>query len=114
MKNYNSGLHQDITLLIDTSSSKEIIVGLEIDGKEDKVKQEVGAQKAQVVLPLIDKLLKKHQLRINDLRALKAHTGPGSFTGLRVGVAIANALSSVLGIPINGKAVGKIVVPTYE
>lgn len=101
-------------LLIDTSSNKEIIVKLQIGKKEYQNKQKIGSQKAQVVLPLINKLLKKHKLQASDLDRIAVNTGPGSFTGLRVGISVANALSFALKIPVNGKKVGEFVQALYE
>lgn len=102
------------TLIIDTSSNKEIVVGLSRDGKEDMVKQEATREKAQVVLPLIDQLLQKHKLQLQDINAIQVNTGPGSFTGLRVGVAIANTLGMLLRVPINDKNIGEFVEPHYS
>lgn len=101
-------------LLIDTSSNKEIIVGLRIGKKEYQNKQEIGSQKAQAVLPLIDKLLRKHKLKTSDIDKIEANIGPGSFTGLRVGISVANALSFALKIPVNKKKVGEFVQALYE
>ena len=105
---------EKIILSIDTSSNKEILVGLRIDGKEHLIKQEIGLQKAQVVLPMMDKLLNTHGLSVTDLNKIEVNTGPGSFTGLRVGIAIANTLSFALSIPINNKKKGEFVRPLYE
>ncbi len=102
-----------IVLYIDTSSNEEIAVGLIIDNKKDITKEKVGREKAQVVLPLLQKLLKKHRLNLNDLTAIEVETGPGSFTGLRVGVSIANTLGYFLHIPINGKEAKDLVEPKY-
>ncbi len=101
-------------LYIDTSSSKEISIGLEIDYEKDVMVHKVDAWKAQIVLPLIDELLKKHKMRIRDISEIKVNEGPGSFTGLRVGVAIANTLGGWLKIPVNGKPVGEILEPVYQ
>lgn len=100
-------------LHIDTSSNKEIQVALEIDGKKNIIKEAIGEKKAQVVLPMIDKLLKKNSLTVRDLNEVTVNTGPGSFTGLRVGIAIANALGFVLQMPVNGKKTGQFVEPRY-
>lgn len=99
------------TLLIDTSDNKKITVGLRTDGKEHRVTRKIGVKKAQVVLSLIDALLKKHSASLQEIEAIEVNTGPGSFTGLRVGISVANALSFALKIPLNGKA---IVEPHYE
>lgn len=99
-------------LIIDTSSNKEVIVGLEIDGKKYTLSRPVD-RKTQAVLPLTEKLLKKHRLELKDLTGIKVNPGPGSFTGLRVGVSVANALGYLLKIPVNGKKVGELVEPEY-
>jgi len=89
-------------LYIDTSSNREITVAIESNGKKDEVTKVLESHRDQVVLPLILELLNKHQLVFGDLEAIEVNPGPGSFTGLRVGVAIANALSYSLKIPVNG------------
>lgn len=60
---------------------------------------------SQVLLPLITKILKKNKLKFKDLKGVEVETGPGSFTGLRVGVSVANALGYSLNIPVNGKKI---------
>lgn len=85
-------------LLIDTSSNKVIKVGLRIDEKEYVLTRKVNFQKAQVVLPLIDELLKKHHLKLSQLEKIEVNSGPGSFTGIRVGLSVANALRFALSI----------------
>jgi len=97
-------------LLIDTSSNKEVKVGLEIDGKEHMVNKPLDTRKAQAVLPMIEELLKKHKLELKDISEIKVNPGPGSFTGVRVGATIANTLGFLLKIPVNGK---DIVEPVY-
>lgn len=101
------------TLVIDTSSNQFISVGLQIDGKLDIIEQKIDTRKAQVVLPLFDKLLKRNNLKMSDISAIEVNTGPGSFTGIRVGISIANALSFALHIPVNKKKIGEFVDPVY-
>ena len=103
---------KNIILVIDTSSNKEISVGLEIDGKMEILKHAVD-RRTQAVLPLTEKLLKKNKLTLKNLTGIKVNPGPGSFTGLRVGVSVANTLGYLLKIPINGKKVGELVEPKY-
>lgn len=99
-------------LFIDTSDSEKIVVGF--DGKrfETNARQE----KAQRLLPFIDELLKKEGKKLKDITEIEVNTGPGSFTGLRVGVSVANALGWALGIPVNGKDLkkGEIIDIKYE
>jgi len=87
-------------LLIDTTSNKEIKIGIKKEDKTYFLKQKINYQKAQAALPMIDKLLKRHRLSLKDLTLIRVNTRPGSFTGVRVGIAIANALSFVLKIPV--------------
>ncbi len=89
-------------LSIDTSNNQEIKVGLEVDGKklDMETKQVRGSQG---LLELIDKIVKKGKIKLEDLDQVKVNIGPGSFTGLRVGVSVANALGYSLGIPVNNK-----------
>ena len=100
-------------VFIDTSSNKQIRVGLTIDSKEYMVEQPIDHQKAQVVLPLIEKLLQEHKLILKDITAIEVNPGPGSFTGLRVGITIANTLGFLLKIPINKKNVGELIDAVY-
>ena len=101
-------------LLIDTSDNKKIKIGLKIDKKTFYLNSSPTALKSQVVLILIDKLLNKHGLGIEDLTQIEVSLGPGSFTGVRVGVSVANALGVSLKIPVNGKKVGDLAEPVYN
>jgi len=101
-------------LRIDTTKQLEVHIELE-DPKSGRVQKLVQKQKlgSQVLLPMIVKILKKNELNLKDLTAVEVNCGPGSFTGTRVGVSVANALGFALDIPVNGKK-GKIVMPIYE
>lgn len=102
-----------VILYIDTSSNQRILVGLSIHGKKQEIQEPVGKQKAQVVLPQLQALLKKNQLQFSDVTDITVNIGPGSFTGVRVGVTIANTLGTLLSIPINGLPLGQLVEPIY-
>lgn len=96
------------TLFIDTSNNKEIIVRLTIDDKSFEEKREIQNNRTQIVLPLIQELLERHNLTPKDLEKVEVNPGPGSFTGVRVGTAIANALIFGLDLP------QKLVEPLYS
>ena len=50
----------------------------------------------------LDALLRQAGAHVSDVEALAVGTGPGSFTGIRVGLAAARALAFALGIPVAG------------
>ncbi len=102
-----------IILYIDTSNNKEIVIGLEVDGKKDERRQVPNHRKGQIVIPMMQSLLADHALQLKDLSEIKVNAGPGSFTGLRVGITIANTLGQLLQIPVNGKKVGESVEAVY-
>lgn len=99
---------------IDTSDNKEITVELKMDKSISKLSSKSVILKSEATLPLIDKLLAKNDFKINDIEQIKVNRGPGSFTGLRVGIAIANALGFALKIPVNEKKIGELLTPVYN
>jgi tRNA threonylcarbamoyladenosine biosynthesis protein TsaB len=64
----------------------------------------VGHTHAETLLPALRELLAGAALEPADLAGIVAGTGPGGFTGLRVGLATAKTLAHGLGIPIAGIA----------
>ena len=57
---------------------------------------------SEMLMPNIDTLLKLGSVNKCDLTAIAVSIGPGSFTGLRIGLATAKALAYALKIPIVG------------
>ncbi len=101
-------------LYINTKDQKIIKVEIREKGKVTREMSEENKFGSQVLLPLITKLLRistpgvstqihSRSGRWEDLEGIEVEKGPGSFTGLRVGVSVANALGFALGIPVNGK-----------
>ncbi len=103
-----------VELFIDTSSNEYLSVGIKIENKLYLNKKTIDYQKAQAVLPMIKEMLQKHKLGLEDLSLIKINQGPGSFTGLRVGISVANTLSHFLKIPINDKKTGELLEPIYK
>lgn len=99
-----------MVLHINTKDPKVVIVSLREDDQTLKSLSEENKYGSQVLLPLIMKLLKPRGWDI--LEGIKVEEGPGSFTGLRVGSSVAQALGYALNIPVNGQ-VGKPVELRY-
>ncbi|MGD8325812.1 MAG: tRNA (adenosine(37)-N6)-threonylcarbamoyltransferase complex dimerization subunit type 1 TsaB [Sphingomonadales bacterium] len=55
---------------------------------------------AEVLMPMIADVLAEAQLDISDIKRIGVTVGPGSFTGVRIGVAAAKALALVHDLPI--------------
>jgi len=55
---------------------------------------------AENLHPFIDSLLKEHQINAAELDAIAISMGPGSYTGLRIGVSTAKGLCYALNIPL--------------
>jgi len=99
-----------LKLSIDTPDNQKIIIGLNKKRWEFETKK----PKSQKLLELIDKTLKKQKQSLKDVTEIEVNLGPGSFTGLRVGISVANTLAWALKIPINNKKTGELVEPKYE
>jgi tRNA threonylcarbamoyl adenosine modification protein YeaZ len=59
---------------------------------------------SQELLPAVDRLIAAEGLHLRDLAGVIVGTGPGAFTGLRVGLATAKTLAHELGVPVAGIA----------
>lgn len=103
---------KDITIYIDTSVTQEVVAAIGIDGKRYEKISERTIARSQAVLPLITELFKEHACTFADVKRIQVVTGPGSYTGLRVGCAIANALGILLDVPINDKHA--LAMPVYS
>ena len=88
-----------VRLDIDTSDREKIVIGID----EKRFETGVEARNSQKILYFIDEILKRNNFTVQDIKEIKVNTGPGSFTGLRIGIAIANTLAFGLGITVNGK-----------
>jgi tRNA threonylcarbamoyladenosine biosynthesis protein TsaB len=60
---------------------------------------DAGLRHSELVMDIVDMLMDKAALKPQDLSGVVCMGGPGSFTGLRIGFAIAKGLSLSLGIP---------------
>ncbi len=57
---------------------------------------------SQTALPMTDELLKKLGISLNEIDLFSVCVGPGSFTGLRIGMATVKTFAQTLGKPIVG------------
>lgn len=87
-------------LYVDTSSNY-LYSGIIIDNSiKSEVKEELGKDLSKVALPKIIKLFDEASITPQDLDKIMVVIGPGSFTGVRIGVTIAKTIAWSLNIPI--------------
>ncbi len=94
-------------LVIDTATTHAVIALGSADGALLHGRSWLaGYRHGEELLARLEALLADHDVRTTDLGGIAVGTGPGAFTGLRVGIATAKALAHALGLPIVGIATG--------
>ena len=87
------------TLFIDTHD--ELITVALYKEYDLKIKtQESFMSHAVYLVPMIESLLKENNLTVKDICDIVAVNGPGSFTGLRIGLSVAKTMAYSLSVPI--------------
>lgn len=89
-------------LSIDTSSNLCSVAILENTTLVKKLELNNGLTHSETLMPLIKQILDESNLSLKDIDLLVSDIGPGSFTGLRIGVATCKAFSDSLNIPCIG------------
>lgn len=86
-------------ILLDTSSPIARLVV--VDGAQHmSYEWEAHRELAKGLLGWIETSLHNHHVVLKDITAIGVFKGPGSFTGLRIGMAVMNTLADSLAIPI--------------
>ena len=98
-------------LAIDTATSRVIVATGSPDGETDGISTWVaGYRHGETLLPAIQRFLGEQNLRRSRLVGIVVGTGPGAFTGLRVGMATAKGLAHGLVIPLVGVSTGEALI----
>ncbi len=91
-----------LILGIDTTSDYASIALVHATGVIEEVPLQSFEGLGERLFPEIQGLLKRHRCELADLSAIAAGWGPGSFTGIRVGLTAAKGLAEALGKPVVG------------
>ncbi|GAC1412781.1 MAG: hypothetical protein NVSMB66_2780 [Candidatus Doudnabacteria bacterium] len=97
-------------LLIDSSGFQDLKFGL-ADGKKGFVKEQtlkIKHPETQKTLGYLDKFLKANKVELKVIDKIIVVSGPGSFTGIRVGLSMALAFSFAQNIPLYSIAKDKV------
>lgn len=95
-------------LTIDTIDRNKINIGLYENTQEGECFEIETKNQSDDILVSINDILSKNGVKLSDLTAILVNRGPGSFTGVRVGVTVANTLAWSLNIPVFGYREGNI------
>lgn len=89
-----------IVLAIDTCDSRGSVALLQDDSLLQLVPHETKEEYSSWLLPAVNRVLKDSTLRLSEVDAYAVAAGPGSFTGVRVGLTTVKAWAEVFGKPV--------------
>jgi len=89
-----------ITLALDTSFHYLTLVLYRDNVKIASVQKEAFKQQSEIILDELDRLFKECNLRPSDLGEIVLTDGPGSYTGLRIGMTVAKVIGSLAKIQV--------------
>lgn len=89
-------------LAIDTSSKNAAVAILENQDTIIELNNDDEKTHSQKLMPMIDDAFKKSDLSLDDIDLISCCLGPGSFTGVRIGIATAKAFADSKNIPTVG------------
>lgn len=88
------------SILIDTAD-KYLSVGLSKDNTiVDSISYECWQRQSEFLISELDKLMKRNNVTRNDIGAVVASKGPGSYTGIRIALTVAKVMAFALNIPL--------------
>ena len=102
-------------LAIDTSGTRALVALGSPDGALiDERRWLAGYRHGEELLTRTDELLTSNRVALAELGGIVVGTGPGAFTGMRVGLATAKALARGLDIPIAGVATSEALLAAAD
>lgn len=87
-------------LSLDTTSEFGGIALTDASGTVDQILLHSPEGFGQILFEHLDRLLQRHRLRVNDIDCFAATSGPGSFTGVRIGLTAAKGLAESAAKPV--------------
>lgn len=103
-----------LTLAIDTATE---ILGLALLNQQQLVIEHnlrLPRQHSEKLLPLIESMFELTEFEIKDVTGIGVTVGPGSFTGLRIGITTAKLLARIFKIPVKGVSSLELLAAAVE
>jgi tRNA threonylcarbamoyl adenosine modification protein YeaZ len=91
-----------VLLAIDTAAPRLALAVLRDGDRVDTHVEDMATGQAERLFPALEELLSRAGVTYTDLTRIAVTTGPGSFTGLRIGLSAARGLGLALSIPVVG------------
>lgn len=88
------------TLAINTATRTQSVALLNNNKIINEISWHTANNESEVLLPNIQKLLKKAKRNFSDIDKIITVCGPGLFSGLRIGVTVSNTLAFALNAPL--------------
>lgn len=88
-------------LAIDCAVSR-LVIAAKKDDKSCTGIFDIGMRQSEILVPQIDKILETAGLKPSELDYTVLTIGPGSFTGLRLGISAVKAIELAFGVPVYG------------
>lgn len=86
-------------LAVDTSATAASVAVAEENKLIGEFSINTALTHSQTLMPMVDVLLKNTGLSVNDINAVAVNAGPGSFTGVRIGVAAVKGIAFPKNLP---------------
>lgn len=86
-------------LAVDTSATAASVAVAEENKLIGEFSINTALTHSQTLIPMIDELLNNTGLSVNDINAVAVNAGPGSFTGVRIGVAAVKGIAFPKNLP---------------
>ena len=101
----------DWILVLDSATSRVVVAAGDGNGRVIAERSFAAEHRhGERLLATVEELARSEGLGLHELRGIVVGTGPGAFTGLRVGLATAKTLAHELHVPIAGVSTGRALV----
>jgi len=99
-----------MTLYIDTTDFNKVTFGIADGKKIIRRSYKIDPHQSHETLSRLEEFLKLSKVKSSDIKKIIVNKGPGSYTGVRVGVTHAQALGFAWDVPVKAVAAGEFKI----